>query len=50
MNSISLDPRSLSIADFTVGEVHSGPGVNNFLSFPVKRIPGRLYIHVLSQM
>ena len=32
MNSVSLDPRSLSIAFFTDGLVVKGPGVKSFLS------------------
>lgn len=33
-NSESLDPRSLSIADFTEGVVFRGPGVNSFAVLP----------------
>ena len=32
INSMSLEPKSRSIACFTVGDVPKGPGVNNFLS------------------
>lgn len=32
IKALSREPRSLSIADFTVPEVVSGPGVNNNLS------------------
>ena len=32
INSMSLEPRSLSMASFTVKDTPSGPGVNSFLS------------------
>ena len=32
INSTSLEPRSLSMASFTVIETPKGPGVNSFLS------------------
>lgn len=45
MNSTSLEPRSRSIACFTVGDVPSGPGVNNFLSGFLHVISYRKLLH-----